>query len=123
ASGTSVGELFIAGIGPGLLILALFAVYCYIVSIWKKIPAQPAATWPERFQALRRALLAFGFPVIIIGGIYSGYFSPTEAASMSVAYALLLEMVIYREVKLRDLPEVALSTGMITAVVFILVAA
>ncbi|HSH26963.1 MAG TPA: TRAP transporter large permease [Wenzhouxiangella sp.] len=123
ASGTSVGELFIAGIGPGLLILVMFAIYCYIISVWKKIPAQPAATWPERFKALRRALLAFGFPVIIIGGIYSGYFSPTEAASMSVAYALLLEMVIYREVKLRDLPEVALSTGMITAVVFILVAA
>ncbi|RFF28817.1 MULTISPECIES: TRAP transporter large permease [unclassified Wenzhouxiangella] len=123
ASGTSVGELFIAGIGPGLMILALFAVYCYIISVWKKIPARPASSWGERLTALRRAVLAFGFPVIIIGGIYSGFFSPTEAASMSVAYALLLEMVIYREVKLSDLPGVALSTGMITAVVFILVAA
>jgi tripartite ATP-independent transporter DctM subunit len=123
ASGTSVGELFIAGIGPGLMILALFAVYCYIISVWKKIPPREASSWGERWMALRRASLAFGFPVIIIGGIYSGYFSPTEAASMSVAYALLLEMVIYREVKLSDLPGVALSTGMITAVVFILVAA
>ncbi len=123
ASGTSVGELFIAGIGPGLMILALFAVYCYIISVWKKIPPREASSWGERWIALRRASLAFGFPVIIIGGIYSGYFSPTEAASMSVAYALLLEMVIYREVKLSDLPGVALSTGMITAVVFILVAA
>ncbi|RFF29173.1 TRAP transporter large permease [Wenzhouxiangella sediminis] len=123
ASGTSVGELFIAGIGPGLMILVLFAVYCYIISVWKKIPPREASSWGERWLALRRASLAFGFPVIIIGGIYSGYFSPTEAASMSVAYALLLEMVIYREVKLSDLPGVALSTGMITAVVFILVAA
>jgi C4-dicarboxylate transporter, DctM subunit len=123
ASGTSVGDLFIAGIGPGLMILALFAVYCYVISVWKKIPPRKAATWPERWLALRRAGLAFGFPVIIIGGIYSGFFSPTEAASMSVAYALLLEMVVYREVKLSDLPGIALSTGMITAVVFILVAA
>lgn len=123
ASGTSVGELFIAGIGPGLMILALFAAYCYVISVWKKIPPRQAATWPERWLALKRAALAFGFPVIIIGGIYSGYFSPTEAASMSVAYALLLEMVIYREVKLSDLPGIALSTGMITAVVFVLVAA
>jgi len=123
ASGTSVGQLFIAGIGPGLMILAFFAVYCYTISVWKKIPAREPATWSQRWTALRRAFLAFGFPVIIIGGIYSGYFSPTEAASMSVAYALLLEMAIYREVKFADLPKIALSTGMITAVVFILVAA
>ena len=123
ASGTSVGELFIAGIGPGLMILAFFAVYCYTISVWKKIPARPASSWGERLTALRRAVLAFGFPVIVIGGIYTGTFSPTEAASMSVAYALLLEMGIYREVKLSDLPGVALSTGMITTVVFILVAA
>jgi tripartite ATP-independent transporter DctM subunit len=123
ASGTSVGELFIAGIGPGLMILALFAVYCYIISVWKKIPPREPASWPERWLALRRAALAFGFPVIIIGGIYTGTFSPTEAASMSVAYALVLEMAIYREVKFADLPKIALSTGMITAVVFILVAA
>ncbi len=122
-SGTSVGDLFIAGIGPGLMILVLFALYCYFISVWKGIPVLPKADWKARLKAVRKALLAFGFPVIIIGGIYTGTFSPTEAASMSVAYALLLEMVIYRQVKLADLPKVALSTGMITAVVFILVAA
>ena len=122
-SGTSVGALFIAGIGPGLLILALFAIYCYGISVWKGIPVLPKASWSERLLALKRSLLAGGFPVIIIGGIYSGIFSPTEAASMSVAYALLLEMVIYRQVKVSQIPEIALSTGMITAVVFILVAA
>ncbi len=122
-SGTSVGELFIAGIGPGLMILILFSLYCVVISIWKDIPVLPKADWRARLKAVRKALLAFGFPIIIIGGIYTGTFSPTEAASMSVAYALLLEMVIYRQVKLSDLPKVALSTGMITAVVFILVAA
>ncbi len=122
-SGTSVGDLFIAGIGPGLMILVLFALYCYFISVWKGIPVLPKADWKARLTAIRKALLAFGFPVIIIGGIYTGTFSPTEAASMSVAYALLLEMVIYRQVRLADLPRVALSTGMITAVVFILVAA
>jgi C4-dicarboxylate transporter, DctM subunit len=122
-SGTSVGDLFIAGIGPGLMILVLFALYCYFISVWKGIPVLPKADWKARFKAVRKALLAFGFPIIIIGGIYTGTFSPTEAASMSVAYALLLEMVIYRQVRPADLPRVALSTGMITAVVFILVAA
>ncbi len=122
-SGTSVGDLFIAGIGPGLMILFLFSLYCVAISIWQDIPVRPKADWHARLKAVRKALLAFGFPIIIIGGIYTGTFSPTEAASMSVAYALLLEMVIYRQVRLADLPKVALSTGMITAVVFILVAA
>ena len=122
-SGTSVGALFIAGIGPGLMILALFSLYCHAISVWKDIPVLPRASWSERLLALKRSALASGFPVIIIGGIYSGIFSPTEAASMSVAYALLLEMAVYRQVKVSQLPEIALSTGMITAVVFILVAA
>ncbi len=122
-SGTSVGDLFIAGIGPGLMILALFSIYCYYRSVRLKIPVMPKASWSERVTALKKAALPMGFPVIIIGGIYSGMFSPTEAAAMSVAYALLLEMVIFRQVKISDLPSVALSTGLITAVVFILVAA
>jgi tripartite ATP-independent transporter DctM subunit len=64
-----------------------------------------------------------GFPVVVLGGIYSGLFSPTEAAAMSVFYALIIEMLVYRSVKWRDLPSIALSTGLITAVVFILVGA
>lgn len=122
-SGTSVAELFIAGIGPGLLILLLFSVYCYIYSRVKDIPTRERADWGERLKAVRSALLPLGFPVIIIGGIYSGMFSPTEAAAMSVLYALVLEVIVYRAVSLMEVPAVALSTGLITAVVFILVAA
>lgn len=122
-SGTSVGDLFIAGIGPGIMILILFSVYCYFKSIKLGIPVLPKASHEERKNAVKKAILPMGFPVIIIGGIYSGLFSPSEAASMSVAYALFLEMVLFRQVKISDLPSVALSTGLITAVVFILVAA
>lgn len=122
-SGTSVGDLFIAGIGPGLMILVLFSVYCYFKSIKLGIPVLPKASHEERKNAVKKAILPMGFPVIIIGGIYSGLFSPSEAASMSVAYALFLEMVLFRQVKLSDMPSIALSTGLITAVVFILVAA
>ncbi len=59
----------------------------------------------------------------MVGGIYAGYFSPTEAAAVSVAYALVLEVLVFKVMKWRDVPELAISTGMITAVVFILVAA
>lgn len=122
-SGTSIGELFLAGVGPGLFILLLFCVYCYMASIHMRIAPLPRATWEVRWRALRRAFLPFGFPLIIIGGIYFGWFSPTEAAAVSVLYALFLEVVIFRDLSYADIPAVALSTGLVTAVVFILVGA
>ena len=122
-SGTSIGELFIAGIGPGFLVLAMFCVYCWLISIRLGIAPQPKSDWSVRWRSLVRALLPLGFPVIIIGGIYSGWFSPTEAAAVSVLYAVILEVAVFRELSLRDIPEIALSTGMITAVVFVLVGA
>ena len=122
-SGTSIGELFIAGIGPGLLILVLFCTYCRIATRRMGVEPVPRASRQERLTALRRALWPLGFPVIVIGGIYAGIFSPTEAAAMSVLYAVLLEVVLFRELKLGDLPKLALSTGLVTSVVFVLVGA
>ena len=122
-SGTSISELFIAGIGPGLLILFMFSVYSYIYAIRENVPTEPKATWKERGAAIRRALWPLGFPVIIVGGIYGGIFSPTEAAAACVLYALLLEMVVFREMTVKQLYSTAKSTGLITAVVFILVGA
>lgn len=117
----SIGDLFLAGILPGLLILVMFSIYCYIGARIKGIEADPRASWGERLRAVRKAILPMGFPVIVVGGIYGGYFSAVEASAVAVAYALLLEVVIYRKVDIRELPGLALSTGMITAVVFILV--
>jgi TRAP-type C4-dicarboxylate transport system permease large subunit len=90
--GCSIGELFIAGVGPGLLMWLFFCVYCYFVSGDEHSMAK--ASWAERMIALKRAFLSFSFPVIIFGGIYSGIFSPTEAAAVSVLYAFILETAI-----------------------------
>ena len=122
-SGTSIGDLFIAGIMPGLLLLLLFSVYCWYASIRMGITPEPKASWLHRWNALKKAVLPLGFPFVVVGGIYGGIFSPTEAAAIAVLYALVLEVVILRSVKVRDLWDIALSTGLITAVVFILVAA
>ncbi|GAB2662466.1 TRAP transporter large permease [Vibrio panuliri] len=120
-SETSIAELFIAGIGPGLLILFLFSLYCLYYATVTNVPTEPKASWRERFHATRRALWPLMFPVIIVGGIYGGVFSPTEAAAVCVLYALLLEFVIFRSLTKHDLFTIARSTGLITAVVFILV--
>ncbi len=121
-SGTSIGELFIAGIGPGLLILFMFSTYCIIYAIVKDVPTEERSSWKERATAVQKALWPLGFPVIIVGGIYGGIFSPTEAAAACVLYAVLLEFVVFRSLKMRDIYTIAKSTGLITAVVFILVA-
>lgn len=122
-SSTSIAELFIAGIGPGLLILLLFSAYAYIYAVRNNVPAEPKATWGERLRTMRQALWPMGFPVIIIGGIYGGVFSPTEAAAACVLYALILEVLVFRSMALADVYETAKSTGLITAIVFILVGA
>ena len=119
----SIPELFIAGIGPGLLILLLFSIYSSIYAYINKIPTEPKASWSERGKALYHALWPLGFPAIIIGGIFGGIFSPTEAAAVSVAYAILLEGFLFKTMKLKDFWATSLSTGLVTGVVFILVGA
>ncbi|MCA1772685.1 MAG: TRAP transporter large permease [Halomonas sp.] len=120
-SGTSIGELFIAGIGPGLMILMMFATYSMIYATVKNVPTEPKASWGERGKAVQKALWPLGFPVIIVGGIYGGIFSPTEAAAACVLYAFFLEFIVFRSLKMNDIYAIAKSTGLITAVVFILV--
>ncbi len=122
-SGTSISKLFIAGIVPGLLIVVLFSAYCMFYAYRHDIPILERAGWGERFTSMRRAIWPMGFPVIIVGGIYGGIFSPTEAAAVCVLYAVVLEVLVFRSVSWRELPDIALSTGAITSVVFILIAA
>ena len=102
------------------MILALFSAYCWWASAGMA-NLVPRATWPERRQAVQRAILPLGFPAVVMGGIYSGVFSPTEAAAICVVYALVLEFCVYRDLTLATLPQIALSTGLVTAVVFVLV--
>lgn len=122
-TGTSVGDLFVAGIIPGLMIFLGYAIWEFFIAIKKDIPVEPKATWGQRWRSFRRAILTFGFPVLILGGIYSGMFSPTEAAAFSVLYAFVLEVIIFRSVKVSEIYRIAISTGVVTSIVFILLAA
>jgi len=122
-SNTSIAELFIAGVGPGLLILVLFSIYSIIYATVMGVPTEPKASWTERLASVQQAVWPLGFPVIIIGGIYGGIFSPTEAAAACVLYAFILEFIVFKSLKLNDIYTIAKSTGLITAVVFILVGA
>jgi C4-dicarboxylate transporter, DctM subunit len=122
-SNTSVGKLFIAGILPGLLILVMFSIYCWIGSRLQGVEPETRIDWKGRMHYLRLALLPLGFPIIVVGGIYTGTFSPIEASAIAVLYALFMELIVFRSISIRDLWAISLSTGLITAVVFILVGA
>jgi len=123
ATSTSIGMLFLAGIFPGLMILLMFSLYCYAYSKIKKIPTLPRASWSERVVAIKEGLPVMGFPLIIVGGIYTGVLSPTEASAAAVFYALILELIIYRSLTWERVIDAFLQTGVITGVVFILVGA
>ncbi|WP_396588332.1 TRAP transporter large permease [Bermanella sp. R86510] len=120
-SETSIAELFIAGIGPGLMILFFFSLYCLYYATVHNVPTEERSSWKERLDASKRAIWPLMFPVIIVGGIYGGIFSPTEAAAVCVLYAIILEFIVFRSLATKDIYAIAKSTGLITAVVFILV--
>ena len=105
------------------MLLVLFSAYSMVYATIKGVPTEPKASWSERFEAVKMAVWPLGFPVIIVGGIYGGVFSPTEAAAVCVLYAVFLEFVVFRSLKWPEMYTIAKSTGLITAVVFILVGA
>lgn len=122
-TGASIGALFIAGIGAGLVYGVLFIVVCVGYARW--IGMRDAAPWdlPEILRSGRTCLWGLLAPVIILGGIYGGIFTPTEAAAVAVAYAMLVSVGIYREMTLRDVVSCAVESAVTTAQVMIIIAA
>ena len=123
AAETSVMHLFAAGIVPGLLLAGLFALYISFYAYRHNIREAQQFSFRELLYASRDGLWAVGAIAIILGGIYSGAFSPTEAAGVACVYAIFVTHFVYREVSLRQLFDVAARTMVLTALVFIIVAA
>ena len=121
ASDTSVIALFAAGIGPGLLLAGLFGIYIYYHSIKAGITETNRFSFAEFLQATRSGVWALGAIGIIFGGIYSGVFSPTEAAGVASVYAIVVSYFIYREVTLVELFETAARAMYLTGLIFIIV--
>jgi len=119
-TGTSVGDMFIAGIIPGLLMFVAYAIYDCIYAKVKHIERLPRASLKEIFAALREAVLALGFPLLVLGGIYSGTFSPTEAAAVACVYAFVVEVLIYKSLDLAEIRKIAVKTGRVAAATYVL---
>jgi tripartite ATP-independent transporter DctM subunit len=123
ASGVSITKLFMAGIVPGILLAVGLTVTWAIVARKDKVAVNPRASAKEILTSLRQGIWALFLPVIIIGGLKFGLFTPTEAAVVAAVYAIFVGLVIYREMKVKDLYEVFVHAGKMTSVVMFLVAA
>ncbi|MEO5882722.1 MAG: TRAP transporter large permease subunit [Caldimonas sp.] len=122
-AGASIGALFMAGIGAGLVFSSVYVCYCYGWAVYHRVPTDPKATFPEVVAATRDVVWGLGMPAIILGGIYGGVFTATEAAAVSVVYATVVCTLIYREIDLKGLWRVCLKSALASARILIMVAA
>jgi C4-dicarboxylate transporter DctM subunit len=120
---TSIPKLFASGVVPGLLMLLALGSYTLTVSIIKGYrPAEVQRSWPLFFKALREAFWGLMAPVIILGGIYTGVFTATEAAAVAVIYILLIDRFVYQQIRIADLPEVFYQSGRTIGVIGMMIA-
>ncbi len=118
---TSVGDMFLAGVLPGFTMAFFMMVTVYIIARRRNFPKDERSSWREIWQSFKGAILAILTPAIILTGIYGGFFTPTEAAVVADIYALIVCGVIYRELKLRDLPGILLSTVESSALIMFII--
>ncbi|WP_418928024.1 TRAP transporter large permease [Dialister hominis] len=112
----SVGKLFMSGVVPGALLTVLFI--CYIVfASWDR-PREPRSSHAEKMKSLRENIWGLFLPVIIIGGIYTGIFTPTEAAAVGTVYALAITFFVYRSVTIQDMPAILRATIKTSCMIF-----
>ena len=121
----SIGDLFVAGIGPGIMAGIGLLILAIVISRRRKYGMGVDAivmTRRERFLALRDAALSLFLPVFVLGGIYSGFFTPTEAAAMAVFYALVVSLFVYKEITFKNLPSILMASARTSSMVMFIVA-
>jgi len=105
----SIGKLFIAGVIPGLVLTLILIVFAVYRSRRGGYVRMEPASWQERLRVTRKNIWGIALPFLILGGIYTGVFTPTEAAAIGLVYSLFITLVIYRTIRLRDLPNICLN--------------
>ncbi|MGB8241866.1 MAG: TRAP transporter large permease subunit, partial [Azonexus sp.] len=121
ATNTSVGALFMAGVLPGLALAGVLGGVTWYRAKKFDYPRQPKATWGERWKAFRASVWGLLLIVVVMGGIYTGIFTPTEAAAMSAVYAFICAVFIYRDLGMKDVPKVLLNSANMSAMLLYII--
>ena len=121
ATNTSVGALFMAGVIPGLALAFVLGAVTWYRAKKFNYPRQPKATWGERWKAFRASVWGLLLIGVVMGGIYSGIFTPTEAAAMSAVYAFICAVFIYKDLGMKDVPKVLLNSANMSAMLLYII--
>jgi C4-dicarboxylate transporter DctM subunit len=122
ATETSVGKLFMAGVIPGIMLGMMLMLAIYVRARMLDLPSQPRATMAEVLKSGRDSLWGLLLIVIILGGIYGGIFTPTEAAAVAAVYAFFIAVFVYRDIGMKQVPKVLLDSGKVTIMLMFIVA-
>ncbi len=121
ATNTSVGALFMAGIVPGLALAGVLAGVTWYRAKKFDYPRQPKASWGERWDAFRKSVWGLLLIIVVMGGIYTGLFTPTEAAAMSAVYAFVIAVFVYKDMRLKDVRRVLLNSANMSAMLLYII--
>lgn len=121
STGTSMGALFVAGLLPGILLTLMLCFVTWYLARKNNYPRMPKATWIQRWKAFRDSLWGLMLVVIVIGGIYSGIFTATEAAAMSAVYSFFISLFVYKAIRLRDVKRVLLNSANMSAMLLYII--
>ena len=117
----SVGQLFMAGFIPGIMLASMLGLTTFYRAWTNNYPRMQKATWAETLQAFRDSVWGLALVIIVMGGIYAGIFTPTEAAAMSAVYAFFIAVFIYKDMKLADVPRVLLGSASMSAMILYII--
>ena len=118
---TSVGQLFMAGVVPGLMLAFLLGLTTWFLARKHNYPRMKKATWGERWSSFRKSFWGLMLVVVVMGGIYSGKFTPTEAAAMSAMYAFYISVFVYKDLKLKQVGKVLLDSASLSAMLLYII--
>jgi C4-dicarboxylate transporter DctM subunit len=121
ATNTSIGALFVAGLLPGIMLTTMLCVVTWFIARRNNYPRMTRATWSERWRAFRESVWGLMLVVIIIGGIYSGIFTATEAAAVSAVYAFFVSVYVYKALPLKDVRKVLLTSANMSAMLLYII--
>jgi C4-dicarboxylate transporter DctM subunit len=121
STNSSIGALFMAGVVPGIVLALLLGFTTWRIARKNNYPRQPKATWAERGKALRESIWGVLLIIIVMGGIYSGVFTPTEAAAVAAVYAFVVAVFVYKDMRLRDVGKVLLSSANMSAMLLYII--
>jgi len=121
STNTSVGALFMAGVAPGLLLAVFLGVTTWYRARKFDYPRQPKASWGQRLKAFKESAWGLFLIVVVMGGIYTGIFTPTEAAAMSAVYAFFVAVFVYKDLRMSDVPRVLLNSANMSAMLLYII--